>query len=128
MQTHVILLAQIFAFGDAVRDVIARHAAQQINRALRQLFRAEFFRRGIDGVTYPVNDFQAAIQFLLLRVVERGPLNFTAAFRSFVALPECPAALGVPAFAFQLNMFDTQTVDFPRGALDKAQIVFSIKV
>ncbi|CQB65003.1 Uncharacterised protein [Salmonella enterica subsp. enterica serovar Bovismorbificans] len=69
MQPHIVLLAQIFAFGDTVSDAIARDAAQQIHRALRQLLRPKLFRRSINGVAHPVNNGQAVIQFLTLGIV-----------------------------------------------------------
>ena len=40
VDAHVVLLAQVFTFGDAVRHLVARHAAQQVDGALRQLLRA----------------------------------------------------------------------------------------
>ncbi len=125
---HVVLLTQIFAFGDAVFHAVAGDAAQQIHCALGQLFRAQLFRRRVNGVAYPVDDFQAAIQLFLLLFVERRPLDFTAAFRSFITLPEGPAAVRVPAFARERDVLNTQPVDFTGGALDQAQVVFVIQV
>ena len=40
VDTHVVLLAQVFSLGDAIGHLVARHAAQEINGALRQLLRA----------------------------------------------------------------------------------------
>ena len=128
MQSHVVLLAQIFTFGDAVRDVIARDGAQQINSALRQLFRAKLFCRGVNGIAHPVNNLQTAIQLFALRFVQSGPLNFAGAFWSLVALPERPATFSIPAFTVQLHVFNAQAVDFTRGTLDKAEVIFSVQV
>ncbi len=128
MQSHVVLLAQIFAFSDAVRDVIAGNRAQQVYCALRQLFRAQLFCRSVNGIAHPVNNFQAVIQLFALRLIQSGPLNFAGAFWSFVALPERPATFSIPAFTIQLDMFNTQAVNFTGGALDKAEVIFSVQV
>ncbi|MNP48476.1 hypothetical protein D3C76_1425990 [compost metagenome] len=98
VNTHVVLLAQIFTFGDAVRHFIACRFAQQIDRALRQLLWTELFRRGVDGVAHPVDDGQTVFQLFLRGFIEVCPLDFTGAFRAFVTRPECPAAIRVPAF------------------------------
>ncbi|CSP21383.1 Uncharacterised protein [Shigella sonnei] len=98
MQPHITLLTQIFAFGDPISHTIARDVADQINSTLCQLRWSQFFCRCVDGVTHPVDDHQAVIQFLALGIVQIRPLHFTRAFRGFVTLPECPAAIRIPAF------------------------------
>ena len=128
VDTHVILFAQVFTFGDAVGHLVVRHAAQQVNRALRQLLRPQLFRRGVDGVAHPVDNFQAAFQLFLTGFIEVRPLNFTGAFRAFVTRPESPAAVCVPAFASQSDMLNAQAVNFTRGALDQAQIIVTRQV
>ena len=99
MQAEIALLTQIFAFGDAIAHLFARHAAQQVDGALRQLLRAQLFRRRIDGVAHPVNNGQTVIQLAFLHIVQGRPFNFSGAFRAFIARPERPRAVGVPAFA-----------------------------
>ncbi|VTO26416.1 Uncharacterised protein [Klebsiella pneumoniae] len=81
MQTKIALLAQIFAFGDAIANLLTRHAAQQVDSALRQLLRTQLFRRRIDGVAHPVDDRQAVIQLAALRVVKGWPFDLTLTFR-----------------------------------------------
>ena len=128
MDTHVVLLAQVFPFSDAVGHLFARHTAQQVNGALRQLFRPQLFRRCVNGVAHPVDNVQAAFQLFLTGFVEVRPLNFTGAFRPFVACPERPAAVGVPTFPFQRHMLNAKAVNLTRGALDQAQIIVARQV
>ena len=128
VQAQVVLLAQVFTLGDTIRDVIAGHAAQQVYRTLRQLFRPQLFRRGVNGVMDPVNNGQAVIQFAFLRIVEGRPLHFAAAFRPLITRPERPCAVGVPAFAIKRNVFDAHAVNFPRRALNQTQVVFAVQV
>ncbi|CCK03587.1 Probable transmembrane protein [Cronobacter sakazakii 701] len=87
MQPHVVLLAQIFAFGDAVAHALAADIRQQIHGALRQMLRAHLFRRGVDDIPHPVDDFQAVVQLFLLRVVKRRPGDGAFAFRAAIAHP-----------------------------------------
>gem|GEM_PF-5837261 len=102
--------------------------SQQIHRTLGQLLRPQLFGRGVDGIAHPVDNVAAALQLFLLAIIQRSPLNFAAAFRPSVALPECPATVDVPALACQLDVLDAHAVDFTRRALDQAQIVCAGKV
>ena len=128
MQTKIALLAQIFAFGDAIANLFTRHAAQQVDSALRQLLRTQLFRRRIDGVAYPVDDRQAVIQLAALRVVKGWPFDLTLTFRPFIAGPKGPGAIGVPAFAAQGDVLDAHAVNFARRALDKPEVVFTVEM
>ncbi|CCK08063.1 hypothetical protein BN128_2058 [Cronobacter sakazakii 696] len=128
MQPHVVLLAQIFAFGDAVAHALAADIRQQINRALRQMLRAHLFRRGVDDIAHPVDDFQAVVQLFLLRVGKRRPGDGAFAFRPAIAHPERPAFLHIPAIAGKLNVFEPLAVDFAPGALNQTEIVFAREV
>ena len=128
MQTKIALLAQIFAFGDAIANLLTRHAAQQVDSALRQLLRTQLFRRRIDGVAHPVDDRQAVIQLAALRVVKGWPFDLTLTFRPFIAGPKGPGAIGVPAFAAQGDVLDAHAVNFARRALDKPEVVFTVEM
>ena len=118
MDTHIVLLAQIFAFGDAVRNVVAGDITQQVNRARSELLWAEFFGWCVDGVANPINDFQAVIEFFLFFVVQYSPVHFTGAFWRTVTLPECPAFLDIPAITRQLYVLQTLAVNFTCRTLD----------
>ena len=128
MQTKIALLAQIFAFGDAIAYLLTRHATQQVDSALRQLLRTQLFRRRIDGVAHPVDDRQAVIQLAALRVVKGWPFDLTLTFRPFIAGPKGPGAIGVPAFAAQGDVLDAHAVNFARRALDKPEVVFTVEM
>ncbi len=128
MQPHVVLLAQILAFGNAIAHALAADIRQQIHRALRQMLRAHLFRRGVNNIAHPVDDFQAAVELFLLRVVKRRPGDGALAFRAAIAHPERPAFFHIPAIAGKLNVFEPLSVDFAPGALDNAEIVFARQV
>ena len=128
MQAKIALLTQVFTFRDAVCHVVAGDAAQQIDSSLSQLFRAKLFRRRVNGIPHPVNNRQPIVQLAFLRVVQRRPFHLTAAFRPFVTGPECPRAVGIPAFAAQRDMFDPHPVDFTRRALNQTEVVFTVQM
>ena len=104
MDAGIVLLAQIFALGDAVADGIAADVAHQINGAGRQLLWPQLFRRHVDGVAHPVYDLQALIQLLTRGFRQFGPFDVAFPFRPAVTLPKRPAVFQVPTVAGEFDI------------------------